>query len=786
MDAFNDNLSMYPKNLLVSYKNNSYTYAEGAFIADKIAKKLIELGINSQDCVAFLTERCEYYIFAILGIMATGAAYVPLDDAHPDDHIQFMISDTESKVVIVSDETYERADNLTDDAALLNISDIVEDEIGSLHNLSAVCGDLACLLYTSGTTGVPKGVKITRKAIINFVEFYIRDSDLNSDDVFAMYSSIGFDVGAIKSVLAPACCGACLDIIPQDIKLNINKLNEHFIENKVTHTNITTQVAKLFVENVKETSLKVLVAGGEKLGDVNAPNDYRFIDNYGPTEFCVSATNIDVCNKIDSTSIGHLLDNTKGYILDKELRRVPIGAVGELYLSGNQIADGYLNRDEETKKAFLSNPFDEGYDTMYRTGDIVRVLPDGSLAIENRRDSQIKIRGNRVELSEIESVIREKDYVDDVTVQTVKHDSNNEIVAYIVLKEGCGEDNLKESICEYVSEHKPDYMVPSFVIRLDEIPLNINGKVNKKKLPDVDFESLHVEYVAPETENERIIVEAFENVFNQKIGIYDDFIRLGGDSLTAIKIISSLNMDINPTTILRARTPYGIARSIEEDGQYGFELVKKGNKNQNMFLLPPVGGLSSIFFNFVNSIDFDGNIYVIDDFKYGLSSDEIKAIKDNDITFNHYYDAIKDIFKDGDIIVGYSLGCIYASLLCERLERNRRVAECILIDGTLEFVNNEEVSTEELIDEYCEREYNDIVNNRSSEFKDKFIEILRINSNWNFHTPKIKTHIKYITTSDIFKKDLDKISDNYEFILIDSNHNDIIQKDIDKILNYIE
>lgn len=220
--------------------------------------------------------------------------------------------------------------------------------------------------------------------------------------------------------------------------------------------------------------------------------------------------------------------------------------------------------------------------------------------------------------------------------------------------------------------------------------------------------------------------------------------------------------------------------------EYGFDLVKKGNKNQNMFLLPPVGGLSFVFFDLVNNIDFDGNIYLIDDFKYDLSLDELKTIRSNDITFNHYYDAIKDIFQSGDIIVGFSLGCIYASLLCEKLEQNKQVAKCILIDGTMNFVDDEEISTDDLIKEYCEVEYNEIINNRSGEFKDKFIEILRINSNWNFHTPKIESPVKYLATSDLFKEDLDKISDNPEFVLIDSNHNDIIHKDIDKIINYLK
>ena len=431
MDAFNDNLSKYPNNKLVSYNDKSYTYSESAFIADKIAKRLKELEIEEQDNIAFLVDRSELYLLSILGIISMGAVYVPLDDAHPDDRIQFILEDTKSKVVIVSDETYERAKIIADDAALLNISDILKDEIKTLSNLPVISSSLICILYTSGTTGTPKGVKITRKSLVNYIGYYVKKSGISHDDVFALYASIGFDVGAIKSIFVPIYSGACLDIIPKDVRLDMNKLNEHFNNHNVTHAHLPTQVAKLFINEVDNHSLDVLCTGGEKLGEIDYSCDYLFVDSYGPTEACVSVTAIKESDKVDSSSIGFLLDNLKAYVLDDEFRRVPIGAVGELYLSGIQLADGYLNRDEETTKTFMNNPFDDEkeFKVMYRSGDMVRVLPDGSLGIVGRRDKQVKIRGNRIELSEVELVIREIDYVDDVTVQTVKHGTNNELVA---------------------------------------------------------------------------------------------------------------------------------------------------------------------------------------------------------------------------------------------------------------------------------------------------------------------------------------------------------------------
>ena len=369
------------------------------------------------------------------------------------------------------------------------------------------------------------------------------------------------------------CSGACLSVIPEEIRFNMSELNRYFIEQGVSHAFITIQVGKLFMESVDDTSLDLLLVAGEKLGKVKSPKDYRLIDAYGPTEAFAFVSSIDNKNKLDESSVGMLNYNTAAYILDDEFRRVPVGAVGELYLAGYQVADGYLNRPEENVKSFITNSFDNDgkYGTLYATGDMVRLLPDGSLGLAGRRDDQVKIRGNRVELSEIETVIREIDYVEDITVQTIKNGNNNELVAYVVISNDLSEINLRDNIQSHVKVHKPDYMVPSFVVRLDAIPLNVNGKVDRRALPEVDMDNLHAEYVAPTNETEEQIVSAFEKVFNQdKIGIHDDFIRLGGDSLTAIKLSSYIKSnDITMDDIFTFRTPKAIARNMSE---FSFDL----------------------------------------------------------------------------------------------------------------------------------------------------------------------------------------------------------------------
>ena len=245
LDAFNDNLSRCPDSALVSMYDRVYSYGEGAFIADRIAKSLMDLGVESGDCVGFLVPRSELYVFSVLGILSCGGVFVPLDDALPDERLKFMLEDTGDGVV------------------LLNISEIISGDVGCLSSLPVVYGDLACVLYTSGTTGLPKGVKITRKSIINVAEFYVDKYDLHGSDVYGLFSAIGFDVSnfIIGAVLYS---GASLSVVPEDIRLNMVELNEYFINQGVTHSFITTQVGKLFMESVEETSLNLLLVAGEK------------------------------------------------------------------------------------------------------------------------------------------------------------------------------------------------------------------------------------------------------------------------------------------------------------------------------------------------------------------------------------------------------------------------------------------------------------------------------------------------------------------------------------------
>ena len=320
--------------------------------------------------------------------------------------------------------------------------------------------------------------------------------------------------------------------------------------------------------------------------------------------------------------------------------------------------------------------------------------------------------------------------------------------------------------------------------------MTVNGKVDNGALPDVDLDSLVVEYVAPTNETEKAIVDAFETVFNQKgIGLNDDFIRLGGDSIRAIRLISLLeknSISCSARDILKAKTPYNIAKMIcSDEKEYGFVLAREGTTNQNMFLLPPAGGLALTYNKLIKDMNFEGNVYIIDDYQYELSVDEIRQVDGQSIAFEKYWDAIKDIFQDGDILVGYSIGCLHVPLLCERLEKIKKVEKCVLIDGTLKFVNDKPLTDEDISSEIKHVKENYLNGINDVEFEEKMIEVFISNLRWKLPKPKVNSHVIYLSTVNKYKEELDEMASDYEFININSTHDDILDKDVDKILKYL-
>ena len=356
-------------------------------------------------------------------------------------------------------------------------------------------------------------------------------------------------------------------IVPEDIRLDLIALNEYFETNEITHSFMTTQVGFQFASNVENKSLMYLSTGGEKLASITPPIGYKFYNVYGPTECTIFTTTYLVDKKMKDIPIGKPLDNMKLYIVDQQGKRLPVGAAGELWVSGPQVSRGYLNRPEKTNEVYINNPFnkDKKYERIYRSGDIVRYLPSGDIQFVGRRDGQVKIRGFRIELKEVETVIREFNGIKDATVQAFDEEGGNGkfIAAYIVSDKTIDIEELNN----FILDQKPPYMIPAVTMQIDAIPLNQNQKVNKRALPKPEKKAMVVEdYNVPMNVLETELHDLIAGVVNTKeFGITTVLGYVGLTSISAIKLAVLINKQYGITLDSKKLVKNGSLQSIEND-----------------------------------------------------------------------------------------------------------------------------------------------------------------------------------------------------------------------------
>ena len=327
--------------------------------------------------------------------------------------------------------------------------------------------DLFILLYTSGSTGTPKGVRLTHGNLVCFIDWYHKYYDLQPENCVAAYVSYGFDVCMFD--MYPALTkGASLCIIPEEIRLDLNAVNEYIEANHVTHMFMTTQVGRQFAVNIKNRTLKHLTVAGEKLVSLTPPAKYKLHNGYGPTETTILVTIACATKEEENIPLGKPLDNVKLYIVDTAGHRVPAGACGEFLIAGPYVGDGYLNRPDKTAEVFITNPFDSSMPNMYKTGDIVRYCQDGNIEFIGRRDGQVKIRGFRIELTEVEAVILDFPGIKDATVAAFDNpDGSGKYLAVYVV----GDEKIDiRKLNDFIRESKPPYMVSAATMQIDAIP----------------------------------------------------------------------------------------------------------------------------------------------------------------------------------------------------------------------------------------------------------------------------------------------------------------------------
>ena len=535
VSLFRRQVELYPDNIAVVYHDVRLTYKQVDELSERIAAYVQSLGLGTEDVVSILIPRCEWMVIASLGALKAGCAYQPLDATYPPERLNFMMQDAGAKLLIADEE-------LRPIMAEYQGQVLLTKDIAALPQAKApICANilpssLFILLYTSGSTGTPKGCQLEHRNLVAFCHWYHRYYSLTSSHKVAAYASYGFDA-CMMDMYSALTCGAAVHIIGEDIRLNLPDLNDYFNREGITHAFMTTQVGCQFAMNFDNHSLRHLSVGGEKVLPLTPPTAYQLHNGYGPTECTIFTTTYPMTEFQQNAPIGKPLDNLRLYIVDKQFNRLPVGAVGELWVSGPQVSRGYLNRPEKTAEVYISNPFtgEEKYARCYRTGDIVRYLPDGNIQFVGRRDGQVKIRGFRIELKEVEAVIREFPGIKDATVQAFDYENGGKfIAAYIVSPTPV---DIKE-LNSFIAQQKPPYMVPAATMQIDSIPLNQNQKVNRKALPAPVIQASDREYVEPQNNQERLFAKIFGDILTMdKVGATDNFFELGGTSLMVTRVI---------------------------------------------------------------------------------------------------------------------------------------------------------------------------------------------------------------------------------------------------------
>ena len=551
IERFLQAASEHPRKTALVCKEKSMTYAELETLSAKIASRLIRHGAVRNKIYPIVSERSCIYIASIIGVLRAGAAYSPLSVEYPKDRIAYIISDSKAELII--------------DKAFLE--DIENERI--LSELPQIDMDnAAAVIYTSGSTGNPKGVLLPFESIEQSVDRFSAYSELPRDCRTAVNSPLTF-VASTQFIFTPLCSGGTVYITPTEVMRDPVLLADFIEKNQINLTFISPKILRVF--KPKGDSLKIVHSGGERVSGVFS-DKFHLIVGYGQTESAAAVLMFDVDKKYDNTPIGKPLSGVTAYILDENGNKAD---EGELCLAG-AFARCYLNSDEISARTFISNPFfeNDGCKKLLRTGDIVRRGDDGNIIYMNRKDWMVKINGQRVEIGEVEVQLGK---ISGVAAAAVKaftdSDGQTYLCGYFTAEKTLSDSDLRRALLGKL----PSYMVPRFLVQIDEFPLTPNGKLDRQALREPDASDFRTEYAAPETDEERAVCAAFESILGiDKVGINDDFFALGGDSIKVVMLQERLSeLRLSSAQIFSLRTPREIAKASGNGGDISFEFEEK-------------------------------------------------------------------------------------------------------------------------------------------------------------------------------------------------------------------
>ena len=560
-----------PEALAVVCGESKLSYEQLNRRANQLAHYLRRQGVGKESLVGVCLERSEHMVVALLAILKAGGAYLPLDPSYPMDRLGFMLSDAAVKVLLTQEGMRERLpQSETTVISIDRVANELDAETDTNPEHVTTGENLAYVIYTSGSTGRPKGVEIEHRGVLNLVTWHQRYYEVSAADRATQLASAAFDA-SVWEFWPYLTAGATVYIVDEETRSTPRKLLAYLSEHRITLSFLPTPLAEaVLTERLPEDlRLRALLTGGDRLHRGQWGNlPFKFVNHYGPTEITVVAT----CGMVSERerrdpTIGRPIDNTKVYILDSQLRPVPVRVVGEIYIGGAGLARGYLNRPELTAERFVNNPFSEG--RLYKTGDLARYLDNGEIEFIGRIDQQVKVRGFRIELGEIEGVISEYPGIREVVVDVSGNDIDRRLVAYVV-SEADAEFNAQE-LRDHLKKRLPEYMLPAAFIPLDQLPLSPNGKVDYRALPTPDevTPSLETAFVPARTPVEEMLSGIWADILKvERVGVHDNFFELGGHSLLATQVISrvrkTFELELPLRVVFETPTVAEMAEEIEK------------------------------------------------------------------------------------------------------------------------------------------------------------------------------------------------------------------------------
>lgn len=561
-----------PDALAVASKEKRFSYLELFQSSSRIAAEMASAGVGPEVLVGILLDRSPEAVAANLGVLQAGGAYLPLDPLLPAERLAFLIHNSGVRHFITNSVLLPSLSR--ENSHILDIDTALRGKPSEIATVVTVPSDsLAYVVYTSGSTGEPKGVEVTHAGLFNLVSWHLRNFNINPSDRASHLAACSFDA-AVWEVWPYLCAGASVHIPDPSIRSSPIQLRDWIVAERLSVSFLPTAIAEQVMELdwPNSTKLRILLTGAETLNQrPRAGLPFVVVNNYGPTECSVVATSGVVRSDAverGRPSIGLPIDGIDLRILDPEMREMPPGEVGEIFLGGVGLARGYRNRSDLTAQSFVLIPSKGKTERFYRTGDLGRIRPDGEVDFGGRTDEQFKIRGHRVELNEVLRALHTHPDVASAAVAARGGRGETSIFAYIVVRPGHTID--LRTLLDHMRRFLPDYMLPAGFIRIDQLPLSPNGKIDRAALPEPSSENVIREsFTSPTTIIEERVAAILAKLLHvDKVGRSDNFFLLGGHSLLATQLITHLDnafgVQITLLSLFDHPTVAGIAQQIED------------------------------------------------------------------------------------------------------------------------------------------------------------------------------------------------------------------------------